>query len=86
MNIEEAITAGTQAATGDSCRLGRWLEAIPTDTPGIHVLARILVTNDRNDPHWRTLEQIDGILRRLGMTVSNKTVANHRNQVCRCFQ
>ena len=86
MNIEEAIQAGTQAVSGSSCRLGRWVEQIPPETPGVSVLARILVTTNRDDPHWRTLEQIDAILRRLGLTVSNKTVANHRNKVCRCFQ
>ena len=86
MNIEEAIQAGTQAAGESSCRLGRWLNDIPTDTPGRGQLLAIVEEANRYSPHWRTLEQIDAILRRLGFTTSNKTVANHRNKVCRCFQ
>lgn len=86
MNIEEAIQAGTQAAPESRCRLGKWIDEIPHETAGLVVLEAILETADRNSPYWRTLEQIDGILRRLGCTTSNKTVANHRNRVCRCFQ
>ena len=86
MNIEEAITAGTSTTPPSKCRLGRWLTDIPTDTPGRGQLLAIVEEANRYSPNWRTLEQIDAILRRLGFTTSNKTVANHRNQVCRCFQ
>lgn len=85
MNIIEAIESGTKVESFDQCRLGRWLAQIPSDEPGLPVLARILVTTNQDDPHWRTLEQIDAILRKLGFVTSNKTVANHRTQRCRCF-
>lgn len=86
MDIEQAIQAVTLGVpTGDQCRLGRWLADIPEGTAGKETLNAICLETNQGSPHWRTLEEIDAILRRLGLTTSNKTVANHRMRRCRCF-
>ena len=69
----------------EMCRLGRWLRAIPEDTPRRTELIEILTTPDQASPSWRSLEELDAVLRKLGFYTSNKTIANHRMKRCRCF-
>lgn len=84
MDIEAAL-AGPRETGVRSCRLGRWLAEIPADAPGRAQLELMLSEPNQNSPHWRTLEEIDLVLRRLDFYTSNKTVANHRNKLCRCY-
>lgn len=85
MNIEAALGGERLGGTEKKCRLGRWLDEIPDNTPGKDQLTEVLSTTDRTSPWWRTLEELDAILRRLDLHSSNKTIGNHRMRRCRCY-
>lgn len=85
LDILAALDATAAGPSTLACRVQRFLDNIPADTPGRDRLDAALTTVDSSSPDWRTLEQLDVILVRLGLNTSNKTIGNHRNRRCRCF-
>lgn len=74
-----AALADTTPTTGDHrCKVGRWLDNIPTSEPGRDELVAAF------EAPGRTLNQLAAIAVRLGYPISNKSIAEHRTRVCRC--
>lgn len=85
LDILAALEASQGGRPGETCLIQRWLDGIPTDAPGKQALEATLTELDQGSPNWRTLEELDAILRRLGLKSSIKTIGNHRARRCRCF-
>lgn len=66
------------------CKIQRWLDSIADDTPGKADLVATLTTTDPNAADYRTLDGLDRLLMRLGLTTSVKTIGEHRAGICRC--
>lgn len=67
------------------CKIQRWLDDIADDHPGRADLAATLETTDPQSEHYRTLDQLDRLTHRLGLTTSIKSIGDHRKRRCRCF-
>lgn len=86
IDILEALAAEAPAPSSRKCRIQRWLDDIPADTPGLDKLVATITTTDPKAEAYRTVDKIDKVLFRLGFETSSKTIADHRAERCRCFQ
>ncbi len=84
MDILNALASTETPKTGRRCKIGRWLDEIPDETPGKAELVATLQERDRMSPDWRPLDQLDALLIRLNVQTSNKTIGDHRAGRCRC--
>lgn len=85
IDILEALAAEAPAKSNRKCKVQRWIDEIPEGTPGKDDLISALVTTDPRAEHYRTVDQIDKVVYRLGLTTSTKTLGDHRAKRCRCF-
>lgn len=85
MNILEALTDTAPAKSARKCKIQRWLDDIPEGTPGRDDLVATMVTTDPQADSYRTLDQLDRVTQRLGLTTSIKSIGDHRKHRCRCF-
>lgn len=84
-DILAALSEETAPVGAKVCRIQRWLNDIPDETPGKADLEATLTVFDSAHPHYRTLDALDRLLVRLGLTTSIKSIGDHRRQRCRCF-
>ena len=86
MNIDilGALTNETSPTSHRKCRIQRWLDNIPDNTPGKPELVATFATPDPNDPNYRQLDALDRVTQRLGLATSIKTIGDHRAGRCRC--
>lgn len=84
MDILSVLADEGPAKSDRKCKIQRWLDAISDETPGKDELAATLTTTDPASPAYRTGDQVDKILYRLGLITSTKTVGDHRSGRCRC--
>lgn len=71
------------------CKVGQWLDTIPTTEPGRDRLVAAFETpipagTGRRPDTARTLAQLAAICHKLGHPISEKTIAEHRGGSCRC--
>ncbi len=86
MDILEALAeSATAAGSSRKCLIQRWLDDIPDDTPGKDQLVATIETTDRSAEHYRTGEQVDKLVYRLGLKTSMKSIGDHRGKRCRCY-
>lgn len=85
MDIISALEDTAPAKSNRKCRLQRWLDDIPDETPGKDALVETIMTTDPKSDVYRTAPQVDSIVYKLGLSTSPKTVADHRAKRCRCF-
>jgi hypothetical protein len=85
LDILAALEASPSAVTGRRCRIQRFLDNIPADTPGRDQLEATLNTKDPSDPDYRTATSLLQLLARLGETTSVSTVNEHRAKRCVCY-
>lgn len=83
MDISGALTA-VPSLTGRKCKLQRWLDTVPTDTPGYDELVAAIHTSDAESPHYRTQEQVVELLKILGLRITYMAVGRHRASPKRC--
>lgn len=84
MDILEALAATPNAASTRKCKVQRWLDDIPEDQPGKAELVSTVITTDPKDEGYRTLEQVEKLVFRLGLATSIKSIGDHRAGRCRC--
>lgn len=85
MNILEALGEETAPVGAKVCRIQRWLDDIPDETPGKADLEATLTASEPASANYRSLDSLDRLMVRLGMTTSVKTIGDHRGKRCRCF-
>lgn len=85
LDILEALADSAPAKSNRVCKIQRWLDEIPADTPGREDLIATIVTTDPKSDVYRTIPQVDAITYRLGLVTSTKTLGDHRAKRCRCF-
>jgi hypothetical protein len=85
LDILEALAAEAPARSSRKCKIQRWLDNISDDHPGKTELAATIVTTDPKSADYRTLDQLDKVLLRLGLISSIKTIGDHRGERCRCY-
>ena len=86
MDILEALAeSATAVGASRKCLVQRWLDDIPADAPGKDQLVLTIEDTDRTAEHFRTVDQVDKLLYRLGLKTSIKTIGDHRGHRCRCF-
>lgn len=79
--LEEAATTRSSR----KCKVQRWLDEIPDETPGKDALVATVITTDPKSEHYRPVDQVDKLIYRLGLVTSTKTLGDHRAKRCRCF-
>lgn len=84
LNILDALTGEAATAGALKCKLQRWLDNIPDETPGKTELAATFATTNPADPNYRPLDALDRVARRLNFHTSIKTIGDHRAGRCRC--
>ena len=84
-NILEALADTAPALSSRKCKIQRWLDDIAPDTAGRDDLVATMGTTDPQSPHYRTLDQLDRLTQRLGLTTSIKSIGDHRKHRCRCY-
>lgn len=85
LDILTALTdAPSPVGLSEPCKVQRWLNDIADDTPGKDELAATLSTTDPRAKHYRPLDALDRLTRRLGLVTSIKTLGDHRAGRCRC--
>ena len=85
MDILEALAEAVPAKSNRKCKVQRWLDDIPEGTPGRDELVATIVTTDPASDVFRTIDQVDKLVYRLGLSTSVKTLGDHRAKRCRCF-
>lgn len=85
MDILTALEDTAPAKSNRKCKVQRWLDEIPADTPGKAELVATITTTDPKSDVYRTVPQVDAITYRLGLATSIKTLGDHRAKRCRCF-
>lgn len=85
MDILAALADEAPSRSTRKCKVARWLEEIPEETPGFDTLVATITTTDPQAEHYRTTDQTLALLSRLGLQTSNKTFGDHRAKRCRCF-
>lgn len=86
VDILEALADTAPARTvARKCKIQRWLDEIAEDQPGRADLVATLETTDPQSEHYRTLDQLDRLTQRLGLTTSIKSIGDHRKHRCRCY-
>ena len=91
MDILGALEA-IPTASGERCRIGRFLDDIPEDTPGRAELVRLTETiHGRTAPVYadhptRSASSMASVLTQLGCETTQNPIHNHRNQTCRCYR
>lgn len=85
LNILEEIEA-LPVRGDDKCKIARWLDTLPPDTEGLDRLVSIIETTDPHAEGYRPLDVTLGLLRRLGLSTSDKTLGQHRRHDCRCYR
>ena len=85
MDILEALAKAAPSKSNRKCKVQRWLDEIPADEPGKEALAATIVTTDPASDDYRTVDQVDKLVYRLGFVTSVKTLGDHRAKRCRCF-
>jgi hypothetical protein len=85
IDILEALAAEAPAKSTRKCKVQRWLDDIAEDAPGKTALVAAIVTTDPKSDDYRTVDQVDKIVYRLGLMTSTKTLGDHRAKRCRCF-
>lgn len=85
IDILEALADTAPAMSTRRCKIRRWLEDIPEDQPGRAELIATMETTDPRSPDYRTLDALDKVTQRLGLTTSVKSIGDHRKHRCRCY-
>lgn len=85
INILEALADTAPAKSSRKCKIQRWLDDIPTDQPGRADLVSAMTTTDPKSEDYRTLDGLDRLVTRLGLTTSIKSIGDHRGSRCRCY-
>lgn len=92
IDIEAALADRAPAVATGKCKVQRWLDEIPPAAPSLSRLVKTIETPckksdpGRYDPeHYVTVPETLKVLRRLKFEVSDRTLREHRNQECRCF-
>jgi hypothetical protein len=85
MDILAALAESPVVKSEDRCKVGRWLDSIPKDTPGRAELVATFETADRNHPQYRNQADLTAITVRLGHSISRKVVGDHVRSQCRCY-
>lgn len=84
MDILAALQENPRPSGVLRCKLGRWLDEIPDDTPGKDALVATLTTTDPKAEDYRPTDRLDALLIQLGLNTSGKTIGDHRAGRCRC--
>lgn len=85
MDILSALAEAAPAKSTRKCKVQRWLDDIADDVPGKDDLAATIVTTDPKSDVYRTVDQVEKLVYRLGLVTSTKTLGDHRAKRCRCF-
>ena len=85
MDILEALADAAPPAATSACKIQRWLDTIPANTPGLADLVATISSTDPTDPAYRTQQQTASVLKRLGLSTTYLAVGNHRGKRCGCF-
>lgn len=87
LDILAALEA-TPSRGAKRCRLAKFLDDIPEDTPGRDELIRLVETphDKKAVPETRSGQNIAVVLCNLGFDTTSNTVLDHRNRACRCYR
>lgn len=85
VDILSALVEAAPAKSSRKCKVQRWLDDIPDETPGKEELVATITTTDPKSDVYRTIDQVDKITYKLGLVTSTKTIGDHRAKRCRCF-
>lgn len=85
IDILSALSESAPARSTRKCKIQRWIDDIPDETPGKDALVATIITTDPKSEDYRTVEQIDKLTYRLGLVTSTKTLGDHRAKRCRCY-
>lgn len=79
MDILAALEATASTPTG-ACKVRRFLDSIPDDSPGKSDLLTAL-----DDKAAFTLPRLSVVFKNLGHPIHKDTISAHRNQSCACY-
>jgi hypothetical protein len=90
VDILEALAGEAPPRASGKCKLGRWLDEVVADHPNRADLVTAIETRKpegRGEPPegYSPLENVLLAIRRLGLDISDRTLATHRRRACRCF-
>jgi len=85
VDILEALADQAPAQSSGKCKIGRWLDEEVVDHPHGAALVGTLMERDKKAEGYRTIPMTGRVIRRLGLDVCDRNVAEHRRLTCKCF-
>jgi hypothetical protein len=68
----------------DKCKLQRWLDNEARDYAGRDEFIAALSNRDRKSEDYRTNAKLLRVIKRMGLDISDRTLAEHRRLDCKC--
>jgi small ligand-binding sensory domain FIST len=85
VDILEALADQAPGQASGKCKIGRWLDESIAGHPHGDQLIGTLMGRDKKAEGYRTIPAVGRVIRRLGLDVCDRTVAEHRRLTCKCF-
>jgi hypothetical protein len=80
----DALSNDTPQRSRGKCKLQRWLDNEASEIAGRDEFLAALTNRDRESDDYRTNPNLLRVVLRMGLDISEKTLAEHRRGDCKC--